>query len=159
MPPSEFVMSIPCSAENDDLYYPAKHAVLFPAGRPKSDAALCAELSRQAYCRLEPRYVDCCDIITYVAPKNFAYEHLGEPYSMNLARQVKFNPPQTGIDNHRTQAEKEYIEKYAWKIGDVSLRPLADHAPGNHVWTRDLRHCLAPATPRERLAARRGNLT
>jgi hypothetical protein len=151
--PSEFVMSIPYRAEKDDLYDPAKHAVLFPAGRPKSDAALRAELSRQANCRLEPRYVDCCDIITYVAPKNFGYAHLEEPYSMNLARQVKFNPPQTDIDNHRTQAEKEYIEKYAWKIGDVFLRPLADQASGNHVWTRDSRHSLAPATPRERLAA------
>ncbi len=154
MSPSEFVMSIPYSAEKDDLYDPAKHFVFSPAGRPKSDVALCAELSRQAYCRLEPRYVDCCDIITYVPPKNFGYyEHLGEPYSMNLARQVKFNPPQTDIDSHRTQAEEEYIEKYACKIGDVFLRPLADHAPGNHVGIRDSRHCLAPATPRERLAA------
>ena len=153
MPASEFVMSIPYSAEKDDLYYSAKHAVLFPAGRPKSDAALCAELSRQACCRLEPRYADCCDIITYVPAKNFGCEHLGEPYSMNLARQVKFNPPQTDIDKHRTEAEKEYIEKYAWKIGDVSLRPLADHAPGNYVWARDLRHSLARATPREQLAA------
>jgi hypothetical protein len=59
VPASEFVMSILYSAEKDDLYYPAKHAVFFPAGRSKSDAALCAELSRQAYCRLEPRYVDC----------------------------------------------------------------------------------------------------
>jgi hypothetical protein len=41
---------------------------------------------------------------------------------MNLARPVKFNPPQTDIDNHRTQAEKHYIEKYAGKIGDVPLR-------------------------------------
>jgi hypothetical protein len=152
VPPSEFVMSIPYSAERDDLY-PAKHAVLFPAGRPKSDAALCAELSRQAYCRLESRYVEGCDIITYVPPKNFGYEHLGEPCYMNLARQVKFDPPQTDIDNHRTQAGKEYTEKYAWKIGDVCLRPLADQAPGNYVWTRDGRHSLARATPREQLAA------
>lgn len=292
MPPSEFVMSVPYSAEKDDLYHPAKHAVFFPAGRPKSDAALCAELSRLAYCRLETsfgfdkdrirkvlarvgftdcqffensvdsdcegthcflaleednqrtpklalvafrgtdkddatdlahdfnawpeswkqqqskvhsgfaealaqvesdvlaalkgvscrvlftghslgaatatllaslrtpdslytygsprvgdsafvatlkgldehRYVDCCDIVTAVPPKSFGYEHLGEPYYINLARQVKFNPPQTDIDNDRTQAEKEYIEKYAWRIGDVPLRPLADHAPVNYVW-------------------------
>ena len=92
MPSSEFVMRIPYSAEKGDLYYPAKHAVLFPEVRPKSDAALCAELSRQAYCRLEPRYVDCCDMITCVPPKNFGYEHRGEPYHMNLARRVKFNP-------------------------------------------------------------------
>jgi hypothetical protein len=153
VPPSEFVMSIPYSREKDDLYHPAQHAVLFPAGRPKSDAALCAELSRQAYGRLEPRYVDGCDIIPYVPPKNFGYEHQAEPYDMNLARPVKFNPPQTAIDHHRTPAEKHYIEKYAWQIGDVPWRPLADHAPGNYVWTRDSRYSLARATPRGQLAA------
>lgn len=75
---------------------------------------------------------------------------------MNLARQVKFNPPPTDIDNRRTQAEKEYIEKYAWKIGDVPLRPLADHTPGHHVGTGDSGYALARATtratPREQLA-------
>ncbi len=44
-------MAIPYSAEKDDLYYPAKHAVFFPNGRPQSDAALCVELARLAYCR------------------------------------------------------------------------------------------------------------
>ncbi len=39
-------MGIPYSAEKDDLYYPAKHAVFFPYGRPRSDAALCAEMAR-----------------------------------------------------------------------------------------------------------------
>jgi hypothetical protein len=47
VPPSEFVMSIPYSAKKDDLYGQAQHAVLFPAGRPKSEAALSAELSRR----------------------------------------------------------------------------------------------------------------
>ena len=56
MPPSELVMSIPHSAEKDDLYDPAKHAVLFSTGRPKSDAALCAELWRLARSRLETSF-------------------------------------------------------------------------------------------------------
>jgi hypothetical protein len=46
---------------------------------------------------------------------------------------VKFHPPQTDIDNDRTQAEKEYIENYAGRIGDVRLPPLAGHAV-NCVW-------------------------
>jgi len=146
-------MSIPYSAEKGDLSDPAKRAVWFPAGRPKSDAALCAELSRQACCGVQPRYVGCCDIITYVPPKNWGYEHLGEPYYMTFARESKLNPPQTDSDDHRTQAEKEYIEKFAWKIGDVSWPPLADRAPGNDVWTRDSRHSPARATPREQFAA------
>jgi hypothetical protein len=80
------------------------------------------------------RYVDCCDIVTCVPPKIFGYEHLGDPYYINLAREVKFNPRQADIDEDRILAEKEYIEKYAWRIGDVPLRPLADHAPVNYVW-------------------------
>jgi hypothetical protein len=56
VPPSEFVMSIPHSAEKDDLCDPAKHAVLFSTGRPKSDAALCAEPSRLACGRLETSF-------------------------------------------------------------------------------------------------------
>jgi hypothetical protein len=94
-------------------------------------------------------------MITYVPPKTFGYEHLGEPYSMNLARQVKFNPPQTDIDNLRTSGprRKRNISRNAWKIGDVPLRPLADHAPGNYVWNSDSGYSLARATPREQLAA------
>ena len=83
MPESEFVMSIPYSAEKHDPYYPAKHAVFFPAGRSKSDTALYAELSRQTYCCLEPRYVDGCDMITYVPPKNFGYQHQHGPHQAN----------------------------------------------------------------------------
>jgi len=56
VPPSEFVMSIPHSAAKDEFYDPAKHAVLFPAGRPQSDAALCTERSRLAYCGLETSF-------------------------------------------------------------------------------------------------------
>jgi len=45
------VDAIPYSAKADDLYYPAKHAVFFPQGRPASEAALCAEMCRVAYCQ------------------------------------------------------------------------------------------------------------
>ena len=49
-------MAIPYSAEKNDLYYPAKHAVFFPNGRPQSDAALCVELARLAYCQLDTSF-------------------------------------------------------------------------------------------------------
>ncbi len=49
-------MGIPYSAEKDDLYYPAKHAVFFPYGRPRSDAALCVEMARLAYCQLDTSF-------------------------------------------------------------------------------------------------------
>jgi len=41
------------SPKKDDLYYPCKNAVFFSAGAPKSDAALCVELSRLAYCECD----------------------------------------------------------------------------------------------------------
>jgi hypothetical protein len=30
-------------------------------------------------------------------------------------------------------AEIEYIKDYAWRIGDVGVRALADHSPINYV--------------------------
>jgi hypothetical protein len=56
VPPIEFVMSSPHSAEKDVVYDHAKHAVWFPTGRPTSDAALGAELSRLACIRLETSF-------------------------------------------------------------------------------------------------------
>ena len=45
-------MQTPYSAEKEDLYYPANRAAFFPNGRPKSDAALCVEIARLAYCEI-----------------------------------------------------------------------------------------------------------
>jgi hypothetical protein len=45
------------SANREDLYHPGRNARFFPAGPPISDAALCAEMSRLAYCRNDPSRV------------------------------------------------------------------------------------------------------
>jgi hypothetical protein len=286
-------MAVPYSAEKDDLYHPAKHAVFFPNGRPRSNDALCAEMARLAYCRQDPgfafdrnrirkvlaaiqftdckffestghpdgrgshgllaldevaklavlsfrgtdaddptdlgddfsacpedwpaggkvhtgfacalleiwkgelgaeaaiklldgytllftghslgaamatlaaslrtpkslytfgsprvgdadfvvalekldnyRYVDCCDLVARVPPEAlFGYAHLGWPYYIDLARAVKQRDPKDPyIKDDQKRAEIEYLEKYAWRSGDVALRPLADHAPVNYVW-------------------------
>ncbi len=45
------------SATKADLFYPARAGNEFlPNGRPPSEAALCAELCRLVYCRLEPAF-------------------------------------------------------------------------------------------------------
>ena len=51
MNPAEFY-----SAKREDLYFPCKNAAFFPLGRPATDAALCAELSRIAYCQNENNF-------------------------------------------------------------------------------------------------------
>jgi len=43
--------TIPYSAKRDDLYYPCKGAQFFANGLPNSEAKLCVELARLAYCR------------------------------------------------------------------------------------------------------------
>jgi len=48
--------TIAYSPKKDDLFYPCKNAVFFPAGAPKSDAALCVELSRLAYCQSDGNF-------------------------------------------------------------------------------------------------------
>jgi hypothetical protein len=283
-------MGIPYSAEKDDLYYPAKHAVFFPNGRSQSDAALCIELARLAYCQLETsfafdqdrirkvlgriqfsdcrffetatepdggdshaclaldgknklavlsfrgtvkddasdlsddfnalpqpwpaggnvhsgfaralldvwqgvdaaldqisdykllftghslgaalatlaaslerpkalytigsprvgdqafvdklqgldnhRYVDCCDLVTRVPPEVFGYAHIpGKIYYIDFDRALQeLDPNDLYIGRDRAKAEEDYLKNYAWRIGDVVLRPLADHAPVNYVW-------------------------
>jgi len=283
-------MGIPYSAEKDDLYYPAKRAVFFPNGRPQSDAALCIELARLAYCQLETsfaldqdrirkvlgriqctdcrffetvtepdgggshaflaldgknklavlsfrgtdkddasdlsddfnalpqpwpaggnvhsgfaralldvwqgvdaaldqigdyellftghslgaamatlatslerpkalytigsprvgdqafvdklqgldnhRYVDCCDLVTRVPPEVFGYAHIpGKIHYIDFDRALQeLDPNDLYIGRDRAKAEEDYLKNYAWRIGDVVLRPLADHAPVNYVW-------------------------
>ncbi len=286
-------MGIPYSAEKDDLYYPAKRAVFFPNGRPHSDAALCVEMARLAYCRLETsfpfdqgrirkllgriqftdcrffetanqpegggshaflaldeknriavlafrgtdkddysdlsddfnalphpwpaggnvhsgfakalldvwqgidsalplvnnykvlftghslgaamatlasslrapnslytfgsprvgdqafvdllkgldnhRYVDCCDLVARLPPEEILgkkyYAHVGDLYYINHNRTVqRLDPKDPSIGPDQTQAEEDYLKHYAWRIGDIALRPLADHAPVNYVW-------------------------
>jgi len=282
-------MEIPYSAEKDDLYYPAKHAVFFPYDRPRSDAALCVEMARLAYCQLDTsfafdqdrirkilgrilftdcrffetatapngggshallalnddnalavlsfrgtdkddptdlmddlnatpqpwqaggkvhsgfakallevwpgvkaalqefaqyrflftghslgaamatlasslqkpaalytigsplvgdqafadllqgldnhRYVDCCDLVPRVPPEVLGYAHIpGKIYYIDFNRNVQqIDPNDPYIDRDRTTAEEDYLKNYSWRIGDVALRPLADHAPVNYV--------------------------
>jgi hypothetical protein len=44
------------SAKKADLYYPCRNATFFPLVQPNSEAALCAEISRIAYCRQEESF-------------------------------------------------------------------------------------------------------
>lgn len=79
------------------------------------------------------RYVDCCDVVTRIPPKQLGYEHLGNPHYIDRDRRVVFNPDPAVIRADRIRAAAEYIVKHAWIPGNVGARELADHAPFNYV--------------------------
>ncbi len=82
------------------------------------------------------RYVDCCDLVARVPPEGmFGFTHgPGKVLYINLDRQVtELDPKDPYIGADQARAEEEYLRDYAWRIGDLALRPLADHAPVNYV--------------------------
>jgi hypothetical protein len=66
-----------------DLLYPARNANFFSAGLPNTEAALCAEMARLAYCRREPYFqFDQQQIRAVLEPLEFAcqfFESTGTP--------------------------------------------------------------------------------
>jgi hypothetical protein len=74
---------IPYSPRKVDLLYPARDANFFSTGLPDTEAALCAEMARLAYCRIEPYFqFDQQKIRTILEPLGFAcqfFESTGTP--------------------------------------------------------------------------------
>jgi hypothetical protein len=79
------------------------------------------------------RYVDCCDIVTRIPPEEFGYRHFGKPHYIDRTRQVTFDPSSEFVSSDQLRARVEFLVKYAWRIGNVAVRDLADHAPVNYV--------------------------
>ena len=50
------VPQVAYSVLKEDLFFPCRRAQFFPGGPPDSEAVLCAEMSRLAYCRAEPSF-------------------------------------------------------------------------------------------------------
>ena len=63
--------TIPYHADRDSLYYPYKNATFFQGGEPKSDAWLCAEMSRLAYVKAEDNSVVALGVRTLLASVGF----------------------------------------------------------------------------------------
>jgi Lipase (class 3) len=85
------------------------------------------------------RYVDCCDLVARLPPEEIlfqpCYQHLGNLYYIDRNRVVQpRDPNDPEICDDQVRAEEDYLENYAWRIGDLGLRPMADHAPVNYVW-------------------------
>jgi hypothetical protein len=79
------------------------------------------------------RCVDCCDIVTQLPPAILGYAHLGNADYIDRNRKMNQNPSDDFVEADRLRARENYLLKYAWKSGNVSVRDLADHAPVNYV--------------------------
>jgi hypothetical protein len=79
------------------------------------------------------RIVDCCDVVTEVPPQIGGYMHLATCTYLTREGQIVEDPAPSFIDADRSAARRQYFTDYAWKIGRVLLRDLADHAPTNYA--------------------------
>lgn len=79
-------VTVSYSARKGDLFYPARSANFFSAGLPATEAALCAEMIRLAYCRSEPYFqFDQQQIRRVLHPLGFTcqfFESAGTPEGM-----------------------------------------------------------------------------
>jgi hypothetical protein len=105
---------------------------LYTFGSPLvGDAAFVATLQQVR----NYRFVDCSDIVARVPPPlPGGYQHVGKPYYIFEDRTIKFDPPESDIQQDRFKAIMEYPFKYqSWKTENVGVRELADHTPVNYV--------------------------
>jgi Lipase (class 3) len=103
-------VAYPYDASRAALYTPARGAVFFPAGRPATEAALCAEMSRLVYA---------------------AFEREGEARSrvQDALRRVGFAPPYLfsvgGTQGFLTSAADKAVSVLAFRGTQVNLSDLA----------------------------------
>lgn len=81
------------------------------------------------------RIVDCCDLVTQVPPSlpNGGYTHVPTCTYLTQEGKAVLDPAQALIDADRSSARRQYLARYSWRLGNVLLRRLADHAPINYA--------------------------
>ncbi|QGZ58932.1 lipase family protein [Paraburkholderia acidiphila] len=79
------------------------------------------------------RYVDCCDLITDLPPPFSGYVHAGAANYITRLGALAPHADDAFVQADRSAAREDYLVNYAWRIGDVMVRDLADHAPINYV--------------------------
>jgi predicted lipase len=79
------------------------------------------------------RFVNCCDVVTDVPPPLGGYVHVRPSAYIAASGQREPNPTSDFIAQDRQRARLDYVLQYAWRIGSVLVRDLADHAPINYV--------------------------
>jgi Lipase (class 3) len=82
------------------------------------------------------RFVHCCDIVARIPPEKVAevtYEHCGRLYYIERNGLLSREPDDGVMEKDRIIAAADYVVDYSWRIGNVAVRELADHAPINYV--------------------------
>ncbi len=79
------------------------------------------------------RYVDCCDLVTDLPPPIGGYVHAGESNYITRDGALAPRADDASVQADRAAARSDYLLTYAWRIGNVMVRDLADHAPINYV--------------------------
>ncbi|WP_321963426.1 lipase family protein [Paraburkholderia sp. J7] len=80
------------------------------------------------------RYVDCCDLITDLPPPTLSgYVHAGASNYITREGELAPHADDAFVQADRSAARDDYLLNCAWRIGNVVVRDLADHAPINYV--------------------------
>jgi hypothetical protein len=89
-------MNVPAySPRQVDLLYPARSANFFSAGLPDTEAAMCAEMARLAYCRSEPHFQfdqgQICAVLEALGFSCQFFESTGAPEGMGTHGLLAFH--------------------------------------------------------------------
>jgi Lipase (class 3) len=79
------------------------------------------------------RFANCSDVVTRLPPSFSGYQHCGERHYIDQYGQIVVNPSDEAVSLDRAEAALRYFAEHAWRIGSVSIRDLADHAPANYL--------------------------
>lgn len=79
------------------------------------------------------RYVNCCDLIPRMPPDELGYVQGGPLFYIDREQRVIAGPEDSYMEEDHLLARESYLRHYAWKVGNVAVRDLADHAPLNYA--------------------------
>lgn len=79
------------------------------------------------------RFVNCCDVVCRIPPEVLGFVHPFPAEYIDRDGLRRGNLGASDVHQDREAARESYMVDYAWRIGNVALRELADHAPINYV--------------------------
>jgi hypothetical protein len=79
------------------------------------------------------RMTDCADLVCAVPPGWLGFAHAGTMTYLDRNGRSHVEPPRELTKEDAAIARKEYRRRFAWQLGNVWTRRLADHAPVNYV--------------------------